>query len=421
MPKILVSYRRDDSAAYAGRIADRLRDHFGRDNVFVDIDTIRPGEDFVEKIDQSIAESDALVVVVGRSWISATDAQGRRRLDREDDFVRMEVAKALQRRMRVIPALVAGAAMPEAPHLPADLAALSRRQAIEISDTRFHEDTDRLIEALSDGQPPAPPPMPRRRPSEDTPRHGRSVLPVAGLAGTIAIVLLAGATYWTSGWGSTSPASAGRDQSNQAPDSVSSSSPAPAASGADDRRNPSTSSTAVPGALLQAPAIAAAAPGKTGLQVVWRGTTSIACYLYDPTGKEMLSPGWPLPWTCSNTMELWDVAPGRYQVRFEDGAETMAPLPVTVTRGRVTRIEPPVGQLRIHWNGSNWSRWYLMDKHATKTLSPDYNPLAWNCDTGATCLKDLGPGEYTVKMAAAGYQPVRVDIAAFRITDLTLP
>ncbi len=55
MPKILVNYRRDDTAAYAGRVADRLREHFGRDNVFVDIDTIRPGEDFVDRIEQSIA------------------------------------------------------------------------------------------------------------------------------------------------------------------------------------------------------------------------------------------------------------------------------------------------------------------------------------------------------------------------------
>ena len=106
MPKILVNYRRDDSAAYAGRLADRLREHFGRENVFVDIDTIRPGEDFVDRIDQSIAECDALVAVIGKSWLTAVDPQGRRRLDREDDFVRTEIAKALERHIRVIPALV---------------------------------------------------------------------------------------------------------------------------------------------------------------------------------------------------------------------------------------------------------------------------------------------------------------------------
>jgi hypothetical protein len=107
MPKILVNYRRDDSAAYAGRLADRLRERFGDDNVFVDIDTIRPGDDYVEKIEQSIAACDVVVVIIGRSWLSVTDAQGRRRLDREDDFVRTEIMKALQRRIRVVPVLVA--------------------------------------------------------------------------------------------------------------------------------------------------------------------------------------------------------------------------------------------------------------------------------------------------------------------------
>ncbi len=114
MPRILVNYRRDDSAAYAGRLADRLREHFGRENVFVDIDTIRPGEDFIDRIDQSVAACDVLVAVIGKSWLTIADAQGRRRLDREDDFVRMEIAKALERHVRVIPALVGDAALPEA-------------------------------------------------------------------------------------------------------------------------------------------------------------------------------------------------------------------------------------------------------------------------------------------------------------------
>lgn len=135
LPGILVSYRRDDSAPYAGRLADRLREHFGRDNVFVNIDTIRPGEDFVERIDQSIAACDVLVAVIGRSWLGAADSEGRRRLDRNDDFVQMEIAKALERSIRVIPALVGDVAMPEAAQLPRDLVALTRRQAIEISDT----------------------------------------------------------------------------------------------------------------------------------------------------------------------------------------------------------------------------------------------------------------------------------------------
>ena len=173
MPRILVNYRRDDSAAYAGRLADRLREHFGRENVFVDIDTIRPGEDFVDRIDQSIAACDVLVAVIGKSWLTAVDPKGRRRLDREDDFVRTEIAKALERHLRVIPALVGDAGLPEAAQLPQDIVAMSRRQAIEISDSRFHHDVDLLIEALSDTPGLSPQPAQLRQPLRDDGRPGR--------------------------------------------------------------------------------------------------------------------------------------------------------------------------------------------------------------------------------------------------------
>jgi len=153
MTKILVSYRREDSAAYAGRLADRLRDHFGADNVFVDIDTIRPGQDFVDSLERSVSSCDALVAVIGRNWLSASDASGRRRLDNPEDFVRMEIATALRRGIPVVPTLVSGAAMPAGVDLPSDLSKLARRQALEISDLRFHQDVDRLVSALSDAAP----------------------------------------------------------------------------------------------------------------------------------------------------------------------------------------------------------------------------------------------------------------------------
>jgi hypothetical protein len=151
MPRVLLSYRREDSAPYAGRLYDHLSERFGRDNVFMDVATIRPGQDFSTAIEQSVTACDALVAVIGRGWLSSSDDKGRR-LDRADDFVRMEIAVALSRRITVIPALVGGAAMPRSEQLPDDLSGLSRRQAIEISDTRFHQDVDRLIEALA---PPA--------------------------------------------------------------------------------------------------------------------------------------------------------------------------------------------------------------------------------------------------------------------------
>jgi uncharacterized protein DUF1566/TIR domain-containing protein len=152
MRKIFISYRREDTAPYAGRLYDRLKTAFGDDRLFMDIDHIEPGEDFFEIIQARVAESDILVALIGRSWLSATDADGKRRIDDPEDFVRYELRTALTSpTTRVIPVLVGGAAMPRMQQLPEEIARLSRRNAFEVSDLRFHQDVDRLIDALNDG------------------------------------------------------------------------------------------------------------------------------------------------------------------------------------------------------------------------------------------------------------------------------
>ncbi|MGZ5276121.1 MAG: toll/interleukin-1 receptor domain-containing protein, partial [Caldimonas sp.] len=138
MSFIFISYRRDDSAPYAGRLYDRLTAHFGKGQVFMDIDQIGPGEDFVEVIDRKVGACGIAVVLIGKTWLSASDAEGKRRLDDPEDFVRLEVATALERNIRVLPVLVGGAKMPRMQQLPESLAVLSRRNAFEISDSRFH-------------------------------------------------------------------------------------------------------------------------------------------------------------------------------------------------------------------------------------------------------------------------------------------
>jgi TPR repeat protein len=145
---IFISYRRDDTAPYAGRIYDRLTAHFGEGRVFMDIDQLEPGEDFVEVINHKVSACETAIVLIGKNWLTVTDAEGRRRLDDAEDFVRLEVAAALERKVRVVPVLVGGAGMPRMQELPDALVLLSRRNAVEISDTRFHRDVDRLIEAL---------------------------------------------------------------------------------------------------------------------------------------------------------------------------------------------------------------------------------------------------------------------------------
>src|SRR5262245_40840866 len=146
--KVFINYRREDSAPYAGRLCDRLTARFGEDQVFIDIDQIEPGEDFVEAINRKVSTCDIAVVAIGPNWLSATDASGKRRLDDEEDFVRIEIVAALQRKIRVIPVLVGGARMPGRQDLPEALAPLSRWNAIELSETRFHADVNRLIEAI---------------------------------------------------------------------------------------------------------------------------------------------------------------------------------------------------------------------------------------------------------------------------------
>jgi TIR domain/Sel1 repeat len=146
--RIFISYRREDSGGWAGRLYDRFSQHFGRDNVFMDIDTIEPGLDFAEVIEQAVSSCDALVALIGRQWLTITDDAGRRRLDNPEDFVRLEIAAALTRKIRVIPVLVQDAPMPRPADLPDDLKRLSRRNALEISDIRFHSDVNRLITVL---------------------------------------------------------------------------------------------------------------------------------------------------------------------------------------------------------------------------------------------------------------------------------
>lgn len=148
MTKIFISYRRDDCPAHAGRLSDRLRAHFGEDAVFMDIDTIPPGRDFIDFITAAVSSCDALIALIGDDWLSCKGRDGRRRLDDPDDFVRLEIAAALQRQTMVIPVLVERASMPGPEDLPASLAPLARYHALEISDQRWRYDVDQLIRAL---------------------------------------------------------------------------------------------------------------------------------------------------------------------------------------------------------------------------------------------------------------------------------
>ena len=148
MAGIFISYRREDTGGHAGRLFDRLTQHFGKGRVFMDVSDIEPGVDFVDAIDKAVGSCEILMVVIGREWVTCREPGGQRRLENPNDFIRLEAATALKRNIRVIPVLVQGARMPKSAELPADLEKLSRRQGIEISDTRWDSDTGQLIKAL---------------------------------------------------------------------------------------------------------------------------------------------------------------------------------------------------------------------------------------------------------------------------------
>ena len=146
--RIFISYRRQDSAYPAGWLYDRLAERFGPEQVFKDVDSIELGDDFVETITNAVGSCDILLALIGQEWLDVAGPDGSRRLDDPDDFVRLEIEAALERKVLLIPILVEGALMPRGDELPPSIAPLVRRQALELSPNRFRADTDRLLEVI---------------------------------------------------------------------------------------------------------------------------------------------------------------------------------------------------------------------------------------------------------------------------------
>jgi TIR domain len=145
---IAISYRREDSTAVTGRLHDRLQAEFGKKNVFMDFDSIPYGVDFREHIRQTLERAHVVVAVIGPNWLGSR-AKGPRRIDQSDDFVRLEIATALQRGIPIIPVLLDETPMPQPKNLPADLQGLAFRNALTLdSGVDFHHHTDRLIAGI---------------------------------------------------------------------------------------------------------------------------------------------------------------------------------------------------------------------------------------------------------------------------------
>ena len=149
MGGIFLSYRREDTSDDARRVYERLAEQFGDELVFLDVEDIHLGDDFVDSITDALERAAYVLIAIGPRWLLVTDENGARRLDDPEDIVRYEIKTALGRKIRVVPMLIGGAQMPHKRELPDDIAALIRRNGLEIRpDPDFDADVDDLMKGL---------------------------------------------------------------------------------------------------------------------------------------------------------------------------------------------------------------------------------------------------------------------------------
>lgn len=145
---LFLCYRRQDTEDAAGRLYDRLVAAFGADRVFMDIDSVPLGIDFVDHVTEQISRCSAVIVMIGRQWLTVKDKKRRRRLDSEDDLVRAEIRAALQQKIPVIPVVVQSGSMPDPDDLPEDIRPLARRNGIYLRSAQWRDGVDRLLREL---------------------------------------------------------------------------------------------------------------------------------------------------------------------------------------------------------------------------------------------------------------------------------
>jgi len=211
MPRVTLSYRRDDSAGIARLIFERLRSRYGHDSVFMDIDAIELGEDYRERIHHALSNTDYLLVLIGPRWLGPLDA-GPYRISEATDPVRMEVEKAFEVGLRIVPVLLEHTPMPDPEHLPESLRQLSYLNAADVTAGReFDSQIERIMgfidRASAKQKPGAQPAAPRTLvPARDAVGK-RAVVPVAVGVGAVVVAAAAFAGVHAL-WGGTRAASA---------------------------------------------------------------------------------------------------------------------------------------------------------------------------------------------------------------------
>ena len=184
--KIFINYRREDSSAAAGRLHDALGDAFGFDNLFIDVDNMPVGVDFVDHLQTQVSGCDIFLSIIGPDWVDAKDDIGNRRLENPNDYVAAEIAAALKRNIPVVPVLVDGARLPSADQLPELLKPLARRHAVEVRTPQFRRDANALIQEIRQAiESKQAPPVRWVRAAFNHLHRRRAVVAAGALAGLI--------------------------------------------------------------------------------------------------------------------------------------------------------------------------------------------------------------------------------------------
>ncbi len=194
MGSVFLSYRREDSAGQARALFQDLAARLGKGAVFMDVDSISLGRDFREVLQERLATCDLMLVLIGRDWLSGKDASGQRRLDDPADFVRLEIAAALNRNIAITPLLLQGAQMPQAEQLPEAIRDLAYRNGFELSHNRWESDVQELMRRLGLAAPPEAAATAAAARGAQV-RPGKRWLAAGAVAAIAAVAVIAGVVY----------------------------------------------------------------------------------------------------------------------------------------------------------------------------------------------------------------------------------
>ncbi|MGH3506723.1 MAG: toll/interleukin-1 receptor domain-containing protein, partial [Nocardioidaceae bacterium] len=149
MTKVFVNYRRRDTKHVAGRLRDVIAARYGSQSVFMDVDSIGAATDFVVEIDNALRKTKVMVILIGEDWLDARGKDGKRRLDDPTDHVRLEIERALQRDIPLLPVVVDSASMPTSQMVPPSLIPMTRYHASRLRHDTFHPDARRVLETIT--------------------------------------------------------------------------------------------------------------------------------------------------------------------------------------------------------------------------------------------------------------------------------